>query len=575
MDFVSFMAAIDRSQCVKWTPRQKRLEAYSRALHGKMYSHLPVPFSQERSGNGWSGERALLDSRRPSVQDRLPMELVRDFAGMLFGESHRPVIVAKTKDGKPNDDTSAWIQAFIKDTDFWLMLVRVLWSSSIGAGCVVLRVLGEQETGADGSFTPKGKGAYHVEVWPAYQCKPVFRRTSPSNLKQVERIYFSTDDTLAADGYDVVALTNFWNSKKAGRGAAGLKNAFRGANKEWALRCILDEHAETWYQPVPKWMFERNDWSESDWVIDPERTAKHDLQEVPALWVRPLPLDDDSLYPDGLCIFDSVIDFQFRIDRTLSQVGRAFDYAGDPQMARIAAKAGGGGGAFGDLDEELSIGGTASDVVDVGPGGDVKFIEARGDALQVAIDIYVKALRDVARENGAMSRITPDSGAAADMSAVAMKMLNYAQTVLADILRVTIGEHVGIRLIRMAMRMWAKVEIALPSYAGTAAPDPTATVEESWPDYYELHGQDKLFEVQATIAAVTGELIAPETGVGNTAGLFDVQDSSAEVEAIEKARDDAHARSLADTADQAAIAAQFREPSDSASTSTRDASTQE
>jgi hypothetical protein len=565
MDFTSFMAAIDRSQCAKWTPRQKRLEALSRALHGKMYSHLTVPFSQERSGNAWSGERALLDQRRPSVQDRLPMELVRDFAGMLFGESHRPVIVAKSKDGKANDSTSDWIQAFIKDTDFWLTLVRVLWSSSIGSGCVVLRVLGEQEAGVDGGFVPKGKGSYHVEVWPAYQCKPVFRRTAPSHLQKVERVYFSSDDTLAADGYNINALTEFWNAKKVGRGAAGAKNAFRGANKEWTLRVILDDNAETWYKPVPRWMFERADWKDSDWQIDPERTVPHALKECPALWVRPLPLDDESLYPDGLCIFESVIDFQFRIDRTLSQVGRAFDYAGDPQMARISGKVA-SGGAFGpDLDEDLAIGGTASDVVDVGPGGDVKFIEARGEALQVAIDIYVKALRDIARENGAMSRITPDSGAAADMSAVAMKMLNYAQTVLADILRVTIGEHVGIGLLRMAMRMWAKVEIALPSYAGTADPDPTSTLEESWPDYYELHGQDKLFEVQATVQAVQGELIAPETGVGNTAGLFDVQDSSAEVEAIEKARDEAQARALADTADQSAIAAQFAaKPSDSA-----------
>ncbi|MDB5095282.1 MAG: hypothetical protein JWO85_3383, partial [Candidatus Eremiobacteraeota bacterium] len=274
-----------------------------------------------------------------------------------------------------------------------------------------------------------------------------------------------------------------------------------------------------------------------------------------------------SLYPDGLCIFETVIDYQFRIDRTLSQVGRAFDYAGDPQMALIAGKAHGGGKFGDDLDEELSMGGTASDAISVGPGGDAKFIEARGDALQVAIDIYVKTLRDIARENGAMSRITPDSGAAADMSAVAMKMLNYAQTVLADILRVTIGEHVGIGLLRMAMRMWAKVDIALPSYAGTADPDPTATIEESWPDYYELHGQDKLFEVQATVQAVAGELIAPSTGVGNTAGLFDVQDSSAEVEAIEKARDEAQTRALEATADQAAIAAQFAAKSDSGGTS--------
>lgn len=558
MDFKTFMQRIDGSQCPKWTSRQKRLEAFNRALQGKMYDHLRYGFSQERRGaDGWTGDRVLLDDRRAAVQDRLPAELTRDLAGMIFGESHRPTVIVKD-----DKTTSDWVQAFVKDTGLWLTMLRVVWAGAIGSACVVLRVLGEGETDADGGFVPNGKGAYHFEVWPTYQCRPVFRRTAPSELQSVERVWFVGEDALHADGYDVAALKAEWERKKLNRRQPGANTAaslLRNARSDWAMRLTLDENAETWCKPVPRWIYERADWKESDWESDTERSIEHALGEVPARWIRPLPLDDDDLFPDGLCLFEPVIDFQFRIDRTLSQVGRAFDYAGDPQMVQILG--GGGGGGFGDLDEDLAVGGTASDVMTVSKDGDVKFIEARGDALAVAIETYVKTLRDAAREAGAMSRITPDGNARTELSAVAMKMLNYAQTVVADILRITVGEQGMIPLIRLGMRLWSKVEVALPSFSDEQGnprsddPDAAARIDASWPDYYELHGQDKLFEVQATVGAREGGLISSETAVGNTAGLFDVQDSADELNAIESDRNAQEQRDLQMANAQAAITA--------------------
>lgn len=536
MDFQQFQKSIANTQSARWTPRQKRLDAYARALRGKMYEHLAAPFSQERRDAfaSYSGNRLLLDERRAAVQDRLPLELVRDVVGMLFGEAHRPTILAKD-----DENTSEWIHAFIEDAGFWLTLIQAAWSASIGSGCVVLRVLGESED-VDGERIPKGAGAFQFEVWSAVECRPIFKRTSPNELQSIERTYFVSDDALRADGYDVDALAAEWEAKKIKRPKKGTQ-AILGTG-EWVMRLIIDATEEKWFQPVPRWIYERSDWKDSEWVLDADRTFTHDLGEVPARWLRPLPIDADHLFPDGQCLFDPVIDHQFRIDRTLSQIGRAFDYAGDPQMVRI--KGDGSSGSFGEIEEVTAVGGTASDMVEVGQNGDARFVEISGEGLKVAIETYIRTLRDVAREAGAMSRITPDSKSNTQLSAVAMKMLNFAQITLCDILRITLGEQGAIPILRLAMRMFQKVDVALPALKKNVEPNPDANLELSWPDYYPLHGQDKLFEVQATSEAVASGQISEETAVNNTAPLFDVQNSADEYKRVQSDREAADARDL-------------------------------
>jgi hypothetical protein len=551
LDFLEFSKRIANTQSPRWSPRQKRLDAYARALRGKMYDHLPAPFSQERRDAfaSYSGNRLLLDERRAAVQDRLPLELTRDLVGMLFGEAHRPTILAKD-----DENTSTWIHAFIEDAGFWLTLIQATWSAAIGSGCVVLRVLGETED-VDGEQIPKGAGAFQFEVWSAVECRPVFKRTSPNELESIERTYFVSEDALRADGYDVDTLAAEWEAKKIKRPRQkkGTQAILGSAGQDWALRLIIDANEEKWFLPVPRWIYERADWKDSEWMSDEVRSFKHDLGEVPARWLRPLPIDADDLFPDGQCIFAPVIDHQFRIDRTLSQIGRAFDYAGDPQMVRV--KGNGQGGTFGEIEEVTAVGGTASDMVDVGENGDAKFVEISGDGLRVAIETYIRTLRDVAREAGAMSRITPDSKSNTQLSAVAMKMLNFAQITLCDILRITLGEQGAIPILRLAMRMSEKVNVALPALKNAVKPNPDAKIELSWPDYYPLHGQDKLFEVQATAQAVESGQISEETAVANTAPMFDVQNSADEYKRVQSDRAAADERALDQAIATAAITA--------------------
>jgi hypothetical protein len=564
VDLLAYRSALARKQSPRWTPRQKRLNALSRILRGQQYEHLKYPFTQEREGDPFSGRRILLDDRRPAVQVKQPKQLVREQCGLIFGEDHRPMVLVKKpkaqqlEHAKPNadgdskpaptpadDPTNEWIAAFIHDTNFWLVLMDALWKGSIGSSAIVLRVLGKTKHVDDTDAPPDpktrkpatkkvsdGKGRYYFEVWNGEECSPIFDSELPDELAELERRYFIGEDALRAQGYDVDALKEEWRKKLSTRGPR--KSLLKA--DEWAIRLRLLPNEELCYLPVPRYFYERPDWKDSQWQLDADRSFMHDIGEVNAGWVVPLPLDADELYPDGACLFEDVIDPEFRQNRSLSQAGRAFDYSGDPQLARLIDKAT-GSIAKSNFGKPVAMGGTSSDIIE----GDAKFVEMTGDGLKVNIETYVAAISDYAKAAGAMSRIMPDSktGAAPDLSSVAMKMLNFAQLVCSGILRETAAEIPGSRMLRLAMRLWKKVDVDLPSLESPVKPDDTARFEWQWPDYYEPHGQEKLFEQQAINAALESNTISHETAVANTGPMFDVVDPTTEIAKIKSDKQDA------------------------------------
>lgn len=559
MDLIQFKAQIEASQSRKWTPRQKHLDALDRALYGELYKHIQSSFSREFADRG-NTKRISLDDRRASVQYQLAMMIARDLSTRLFGESGRPALLARY-----DDYTNAWISALIEDSFLWWTYIDATWQGSVGSVCIVTRILAEDKE--DGQF-------FH-EVWPAVECSPVFKRNNPTKLQQLTRTYFSKSDMLRAEGYDVDALEEEWRKKKLGSGRGKLQakymnaaNVASQASPEWVMRCVLDTQAETWKEPIPKWLYELDEFDEkTEWRDDPDRTESHNLGEVPAVWIRALP-SRHTKFPDGGSTFEPVIDFQFRIDRTLSQTGRAFDYVGDPQLA---LKAGSTGSS--DFGEDMATpDATASDVVMVEPEGDASFLEIRGEGLQVAIDTYVAALRRIAREVGAASRIDPEA-APREMSGVAMRMLEHALFGVVGILRISTGDMGLIPHIRLCMRMANKVRVSLPSLndklksgdpdvepiASKGAPDPNASIESQWPPTPEPSGADKLAEVQAaTLAASTATGppgISQQTLVANLAPLYDVRDPVKEFASISSQMEEKQQNDL-DVADkQAAIEA--------------------
>ena len=551
MDFQQFKKSIESTQSRKWTPRQKHLDALDRALYGELYKHVGSSFSQEFTDR-YNSKRISLDSRRASVQYQLPMMIARDLSTRLFGESGRPTILARY-----DDFTNAWISSLIEDSFIWWTYIDATWQGSVGTVCVVTRVLADNET---------DPGRFAHEVWPAVECSPVFRRTNPGKLEKLTRTYFAKSDMLRAEGYDVDALEEAWKTKKYGRSKiAKLKSTHARASSvtsvaspEWVMRCVLDGVTETWHEPIPQWLYELNEFDETtEWPIDLARTAEHGLGEVPAIWIRALP-SRHTKYPDGGSTFEPAIDYQLRIDRTLSQTGRALDYVGDPQLA--LKRGAGGSSEFG---EDLSApDATASDIVEVEPDGSAEFLEIRGEGLEVAIRTYVETLRKIAREVCAASRIDPESSPR-EMSGVAMRMLEHALFGVVGILRISTGDMGLIPHIRLCMRIANKVRVELPSLADKLTqgkltdgkPNPNATIETQWPPTPEPSGLDKLAEVQSVMAAsnpVSGPAgISLETAVANLAPLFDVRDPVKEFAAISSQAAEKQQNDL-DVADQKA-----------------------
>lgn len=519
---------------------------------------------------------------------------MRDQCGLIFGEDHRPLVLAKNGSGKApkksadddakpsdrDDDTTQWLAAFIHDTKFWLILMDALWKGSIGSSVIVLRVLGDTKEVVDEPTDevpepqprqePDGAGNYYFEVWSGVECAPVFKRARPDVLQSIDRRYFVGEDALRAQGYDVTALKEAWDKKQKGWQTASKNMLGRLgalATNEWAVRIMLDETAETWYDPIPRYIYERPDWKDDKWVVDDDRTFDHGIGEVPAQWIRPLPINADKYYPDGACLFDDVINFEYRLNRTLSQVGRAFDYSGDPQMARAKGKNGGiGATTFG---MPVAMGGTASDLIELDEGGEAKFVEITGEGLTAAMDSYANGMRDFAKAAGAMSRVSTDSktGSTTQLSSVAMKMLNGAQLILAGILRETTAELPGGNIFRLAIRLWNKLDVELPSLEKpNTKPDETARFDWQWPDYYEPHGQEKLFEVQAVVAAQVAGDLSNETAIANIGPMFDVSSTDDEKAKIESDQTDKLAQSVTEADAMGQVQAKYNKPADGPTT---------
>jgi hypothetical protein len=576
-----------------------------RARKGKLYVDRTYDFGQEYE-NDLGGPYVEIDKRRASAQYRLPGMVVRDTVSMLLGEEHRPLPLVRD-----DDNTNDWILAFIEDTLIWWHLTNAATQGSDGAVAWVTRVLP-----ANG---PDKKGRFFHEIWPALECDPVFRREAPDQLLKITRTYFVTEASLKADGYDVEALKKYWDETdgRTKRGRART-NAIAGKTiDEWVMRCVLDDKAETWYLPAPRYVFEMPefDTSELPWPADPARPpVEHKQGEVPAIWIRNGP-GDQELYPDGPCTYEPAIDFQLRIDRTISQCGRAFDYAGDPQLAKSHGP-GGVSGEFGES-EGVDTPASASAVLETEEKGGVWFVEIKGEGLKIALEIYVKLLREIGREVAGASRIDPEASPR-QLSGVAMKMLNAAVIWNTGLGRQAYGELGLIPVLKLGMRMFERLDVELPTLearverrqadaqrrqqlkkvtqaagemledptldvdgcgggcgccdkcvdgctgdccdkCGTGPdaerfdgdPDPDAYIELSWPAYYEPDGTEFAGQVSGIVAAVQGQVISQETGVANAATLFDVRDSEKERDRINDEQTVTRARTASDAKLQA------------------------
>jgi len=494
--------------CKRWSDRQKRLYVLDLVRRREHYAALELSDFDEQGGKrfGAKSEYKPLKDRRPAIRFDIPGIIVRDSVSMLFSEGKFPSVIFEE-----DSDTDA-AQSIIDKANLRSVMKDAATIGSDGSVCIVPEVFLDDEN--------PGQYVLFVDVWPAYECEPIFKWNAPGKLMSVRRTWEVNKDAVVADGYDYDKLVDFWRKycRKNQIFTAQDDTKFKPEQfKRWFLRRDLGKNENVWYTPTPALVYERSQWD--DWQRDDERCVKHSLGFVPAIWIFNL---GGGKWPDGMCQFEAAIDNSLMLDRVLSQGAQAIITAGSPILAISKP---GGNRAFGNDEGGSAFSGSAppvspDDILEVEESNGAWLVQMSADST-IALEAYVRLVRALSIENCGGSRISEESLTGA-RSGYAMELLNQALIWLGENLRLSYGEPGLIALITMIGKLNAKFPIDVLS---DVTFNPEAKLQEiSWGEFYSPTGADKLAEVQAITGAMEGGLIDHETAIANAGYMFDVTD---------------------------------------------------
>jgi hypothetical protein len=368
--------------------RARKLEYLWRVYHGRQYDVMPFPFNQETRGETY----IPLRDRRPSVRYNLAKIIVKKTTAMMFSGRHWPQV---TTDDQTFTD---WLDSFYDAFNFSAFSTRVATYGSIGSVVPVFRI-GKSTPGAE------QKVRLTLDVWHARDCCPHFN--DDGDLEEVMLKYLSDAETLRIMGMD--------------------PGPNESPTSKWWYRRRLTRMQDITYRPTAQG--ERED---KALIAIPERTYDHNLNIVPALWVRNLPTEDDNSV-DGTSTFGDAIDFFIEIDYQLSQCGRGLKYNADPELAvkEPLGRADGSG-------PNTTYTRSASSVLELAKDGDAKLLEMTGNGQKIAIE-FVEKLRNFALEVMRGSRKDPQRALSHAQSGKLAEMLEDDLIGLGTELRASYG----------------------------------------------------------------------------------------------------------------------------------------
>ena len=261
-------------------PRTTALMHLAAVRDGVLYDALPFEFSDERNA---AGDYIPLRQRKPSVRYGLCRLVVDDSITFLFGEGRWPAVEC---DDRATQDA---LQLVIAESRLGDTMAAAALEGSIGSVAVLFRVL---------------KGRVFWTVMPTAMLTPGWDPEEPDALLTLTERRRVRGSDLQASGY-VIAEKDL------------------GADFWWQR--IWTRAEEAWFTPRPVT-------DEAPLARDPERSVKHGLGFVPAVWVRNLPGSATGDADDGGCTFRLAIETSIEIDYQLSQAGRGLKYASDPTL---------------------------------------------------------------------------------------------------------------------------------------------------------------------------------------------------------------------------------------------------
>lgn len=494
MGFAEVKLTWDRTYPKGTSQRFKDLDALDRMLDGTIYDKLQYPFHQEYDSEDVANPHAQyihLYKRRPSVKYGAAKIIVDNCANLTFGDGKSPHVQVFNPFMDDEDvETKKNIEMVVKS----IQVIREV----VGLDAVMREAVRKGATGSAVLIIHTNKaGKPWVEVVTGKYAWPVFAEDDPAHLEQLVQVWPTTGGDLIDKGYSVEELK---------RG----DEPFDPEATYWM--CIgLDAQVEQWMIPLTVKEYERlgeakdNGSGETyEWEPDGDRTYPHSWGVVPAVWVRNM---EERLAADGPCTFGQVTDLMVEIDYLLSQSGRGYKYAMDPQLAfegdglKTTLPASGGLPAQPNSPDKPVIR-TPARSISAPSGSKVKLLEITGAGLKEARD-HIKTLREYLLEivSGNKSDQEHSGG---PQSGRAMEILYQALVWLIGIMRTDYGAGGLVPLLRLLLLGFqlgiCKHELLEPAMI----PKFKYLLLLVWPEWWLPRGTDLWNTIQALELAAGG-----------------------------------------------------------------------
>jgi hypothetical protein len=456
-----------------WTAREAKFEILHKFLTSTIYDNLS-PFDIETNGgnavNGTGGAYIKLRSRRPSVIYNLQQVIVDDSTSMLFGEGHFPKIRCKEEHENVND----FLEEIVESCNLQLIMLEAAETGSLGSVAIVVKVL---------------EGRFHLEVLSTCNLTPVFNTQKPTeltNLKQRKKIIGSSLKIL---GYPVAKDDD---------------------KKEFYLEREWTPNEEIYYKPYKPDDTKKENFSPAR---DEERSTIHNLNFVPAIWIKNLPKTGSI---DGKCTFESINDNCIEMNYQLSQAGRMLKYNADPTLV---------------LKSPMDTGGKVVKGLEplvIGDNGDAFLLQLSEGAMSGLVD-FVKLIRSYCLEVAGGNRADPDKLSTIH-SGKALQMLNLALILLVSKMRLTYGDGLK-KLCGLMIKLATKMKMEYTSELADSDVKCAEHLTLDWPAWYAPTPQDDLQTAQALKAITDAHIISGETATTSVAERYNIED-------VQKERDD-------------------------------------
>jgi hypothetical protein len=349
---------------------------------------------------------------------------------------------------------------------------------SVGSVCIVVKVLG---------------GKFFFDVLETKNLTPKFDRLNPDKLILLTEKRKYDGSTLVAEGYEIdkEKLNDFFY----------LVRQWTNEREIYYIPYLCDKEKEEGFKPNE----------------DPSRSCDHNLNFVPAIWIKNLP---SSKSIDGLCTFEPILDMGIEIDYQLSQIGRLFKYNSDPTFV---------------VKNPSSLQGQeiikSVSVLNLDEKGDAYYAEMSGKSSESVMK-FIKDLREYALEVVRGNRTSPEKMKTAQ-SGKAIQMLNSSLIGLVNEMRITYGDDGLICLYQMVLDILKTGKYQIDMGGSAPADICENHIILDWPDWYPKSSQEELQEQQTLAGYVENGLLSRETALKNIADEFNILDPQEELKTIE------------------------------------------